>query len=271
VNDIHRQIKALKASTIMIVDDEPTTIDVLQVFLEGEGYTSFVTTTDSRQALDLLEDERPDILLLDLMMPNVSGLEILSAIRNHAALECTPVIVLTSSTDAETKLEALELGATDFLGKPVDPSELALRLRNTLAAKAYQDQLAYQGSPAGLPNGQLFMERLDRALQRAGPPLVSRLASNPRLRSTIEKFARRLEEKLEAMEASWEAGDFEELARLAHWLKGAAGMVGFDAFSGPAESLELLAKKKKEGEIEAAIRELRGLARRIAVETDHHT
>ena len=76
---------------------------------------------------------------------------------------------------------------------------------------------------------------------------------------------RRLEEKLEAMQASWEARDFEELAKLAHWLKGSAGMVGFDAFGEPAATLELLAKERKESEIEASILELRRLADRIVV------
>jgi DNA-binding response OmpR family regulator len=227
VNDIDGQIEALKAATIMIVDDEPTTIDVLEVFLQSEGYTKFVTTSDSRRALVMLTEERPDILLLNLMMPNVDGLEILSSIRNDEALKHIPVIILTSSTDAETKLMVLELGATDFLGKPVDPSELALRVRNTLAARAYRERLEW------VRNG--------------------------------EKFALRLEEKLEAMAASWEAGDFEELVSLAQWLKGAAERAGFDAFSGPAATLELLAEERKEGEIEASIQELRGLAARIAV------
>jgi HPt (histidine-containing phosphotransfer) domain-containing protein len=73
------------------------------------------------------------------------------------------------------------------------------------------------------------------------------------------------------MEASWEAGDFEEVASLARWLKGAATMVGFDAFSGPAETLELFAEKRKEGEVEASLQELRGLAGRIVVGSDPTT
>ena len=89
-----------------------TTIEVLEAFLEGEGYENFVTTTDPREAFPLIETHRPDVLLLDLVMPDLSGLEILSSIRNDQALKHTPVIILTSSTEEETKLEALELGAS---------------------------------------------------------------------------------------------------------------------------------------------------------------
>ncbi len=100
----------------------------------------------------------------------------------------------------------------------------------------------------------------------SGPPVVSSLASNPRFHPIIRKFAGRLEEKLEAMESCWETGQLEELARLAHWLKGSAGTVGYQAFSGPAGALEALAKEGKAGhedEIEHAIRELRSLASRL--------
>ena len=155
------------SSTIMMVDDEPTTIDVLEMFLRGEGYENFVTTTDSPNAVALARRERPDILLLDLMMPEVGGLEILREIRNDEELKHLPIIILTSSTEPELKLEALELGATDLLAKPVDPSELALRLKNTLTAKRYQDQLTYYDALTGLPNRRLFAEQLERTLQRA--------------------------------------------------------------------------------------------------------
>ncbi len=154
----------LSTATIMIVDDEPINIDVVQAFLEDDGYSHFVTEEDPRNALPLLESSRPDLLLLDLMMPEVSGFEVLQQVRNHPQFKHLPVIILTASTDTESKLKALELGATDFLAKPLDQSELALRVRNTLFAKAYQDQLAYYDPVTKLPNRQLFMEDINRTL-----------------------------------------------------------------------------------------------------------
>ncbi|BCR04258.1 hypothetical protein DESUT3_13270 [Desulfuromonas versatilis] len=162
----HGQRK-LNDATIMIVDDEPINIEVVQAFLEDEGYRNFLTVEDSTRALAMLEEGRVDLLLLDLVMPGVSGFDILAAVRAHSKLKHLPVIILTASSDAESKLRALDLGATDFLGKPLDPSELGLRVRNTLGAKAYQDQLAYYDPLTRLPNRQLFLEELSWVLQAA--------------------------------------------------------------------------------------------------------
>ncbi len=160
-------VATLTDGTIMLIDDEALTLEVVQTFLEEAGYTRFVTTDEPRQAIELLLSRRPDVVLLDLMMPEVSGFDILSRMRADTEMKYTPVIVLTSANDAATKLKALELGATDFLSKPVDPSELTLRLRNALAFKAYQDRLANYDDLTGLPNRRMFLARLDWAIRRA--------------------------------------------------------------------------------------------------------
>lgn len=157
----------LTQATIMMVDDEPTTMEVMQAFLEDAGYEHFVLVEDSSRAMAAIEEHRPDILLLDLMMPEVSGFDILKYIKGHSRLMHLPVIMLTSSADSETKLKALDHGATDFLAKPVDPSELTLRVRNTLAGRAYQNKLAYYDALTKLPNQTLFLDRLAWFIQRA--------------------------------------------------------------------------------------------------------
>ncbi len=156
---------------VMMVDDEPLNLEVLQTFLEEAGYRDFVACSEPLKALGLIGERHPDVVLLDLNMPEMSGFEIIERMRGDEAMRHVPVIVLTSSTDAETKLKALELGATDFLAKPTDPSELALRLRNTLSAKAYRDRLANYDAVTALPNRRLLVDRLERALRetaRAG-------------------------------------------------------------------------------------------------------
>ena len=157
----------MQRASIMLIDDEEITLEVIQMFLEDAGYERFIQTPDSREAFATLERERPDLVLLDLMMPHVSGFDILQAIRSDERFKFLPVVVLTSSTDGPTKLKALEMGATDFLAKPVDQSELVLRVRNTLAAKAYQDRLAYIDRLTGLPNRHMLLDRLEWAMEHA--------------------------------------------------------------------------------------------------------
>jgi diguanylate cyclase (GGDEF)-like protein len=162
------RFQATRNATIMIIDDEPVIVDILRSVLEDAGYHSFIETSDSTGALELLSENKPDLVLLDVNMPEVSGLDILNGIRADEALKHIPAIVLTGASDSATKLLALGLGATDVLGKPVDPSELALRVRNTLTAKAHQDRLLNFDALTGLPNRRLFMERYAKALARAG-------------------------------------------------------------------------------------------------------
>ena len=160
-------LQSLLDAKIMMVDDEPTTMAVIRSFLKEDGYQNFTLIDDASQALTVLGQNLPDLLLLDLMMPEVSGFDILKAVRASPKFRHLPVIILTSSEKTEDKLDCLDLGATDFLGKPVDPSELRLRVRNTLAAKAYVDQLAYYDRHTSLPNRHTFFEHLDWALRRA--------------------------------------------------------------------------------------------------------
>lgn len=157
----------LAHATIMMVDDEPIILETLENLLEDAGYKNFVTTTNPRDAVDLMQLKHPDIVLLDVMMPEVTGLDILEYMGEDKELRYVPSIIITAATDAETKLKALELGATDVLNKPVDASELALRVRNTLATKANQDRLMKFDALTGLPNRRFFMMKFAETLARA--------------------------------------------------------------------------------------------------------
>ena len=134
--DTRRDPPPLSDVTVMMVDDEPMMIEVTQAFLEDAGYHRFVSVIDPRLALTTARVKKPGIILLDLMMPGMNGFEVLEQFRKDDALRYTPVIVLTAASDPASKLRALELGATEFLAKPVDESELKIRVRNSLIRKA---------------------------------------------------------------------------------------------------------------------------------------
>jgi len=128
-------------SRIMIVDDEAVNVRVVRKLLNRLGYQNLTSTTDSTQVLELLRRQQPDVLLLDVMMPEVSGFAILKAMQSDDALRSIPVLVLTAMSDRKTRLTSLELGANDFLEKPIDQAELSPRVRNALMIKACQSQL----------------------------------------------------------------------------------------------------------------------------------
>ena len=138
---LDESIDRIKSSKIMIIDDEPLLVRVVRRFLQSAGYREFSTVTDSREAMARINSERPDVVLLDIVMPHVSGLDILRARQTISSVQFTPFIILSASNDTETKRTALELGATEFLNKPVDQSDLILRVQNALLVKSHQDHL----------------------------------------------------------------------------------------------------------------------------------
>jgi putative two-component system response regulator len=131
----------LLTSRVMIVDDEAVNVRVVRKLLQRLGYQNLSSTTDSTQVLEQLRRQRPDVLLLDVMMPEVSGFAILKAMQSDDELRSIPVLALTAMSDRKTRLTALELGANDFLEKPIDQAELSPRVRNALMIRTCQNQL----------------------------------------------------------------------------------------------------------------------------------
>lgn len=126
---------------VLIVDDDPLMLQIVEEFLRQGGYRNLVAAPNPTAAMSRILKERPDVVLLDLQMPDVDGIDILKAIRIHPELGRTPVIVLTAAADHEIKLRALNFGANDFLTKPISDRELIVRLKNIILAKAREDHL----------------------------------------------------------------------------------------------------------------------------------
>ena len=130
---------------ILIVDDEQANVRLLERILELIGATRVQSTCDSREAMALFLDYRPDLVLLDLHMPNVTGFDIMEQIKALSAAENpVPVLVLTADVTTKTKHRALAAGAKDFLTKPLDQSEVLLRIRNLLENRFLHIQLQNQ-------------------------------------------------------------------------------------------------------------------------------
>ncbi len=127
----------LKKSSILIVDDNPLNVALLEDILEQEGYSNYLSTTDPRTVVDLHLQEKFDLLLLDVRMPHLSGIQVMEALREQIRDDYLPILVLTAQTDPQTRQEALEAGAKDFLTKPFNQWEVVLRIRNMLETRYY--------------------------------------------------------------------------------------------------------------------------------------
>jgi len=123
----------MTSARILIVDDEPANVRLLERVLATGGYTQLTSTTDARTVLDLFRTTEPDLVILDLMMPYVNGIDILRQLRTDCpGSETVPVLVLTADATPEAKRRALDAGARDFLTKPFSPFEALLRIRNLI-------------------------------------------------------------------------------------------------------------------------------------------
>lgn len=118
----------LRDKLILVVDDEPRLVTFMRVNLEAEG-CRVISAENGRKGLDKIREEMPDLVLLDVMMPNLDGFETLRRLREFSAL---PVIMLTAKDEEEDRIKGLELGADDYIGKPFSHRELVSRIRAVL-------------------------------------------------------------------------------------------------------------------------------------------
>lgn len=127
-------------SKILIIDDEPANIALLEDILEEGGFTYFRSTTDSRKALDMYKEIRPDLVLLDLNMPYLDGYQVMDQLKEVEQESYAPILVLTAQSDRNTRIKSLEAGARDFLGKPFDLIEVKQRILNMLEIRLLHNQ-----------------------------------------------------------------------------------------------------------------------------------
>lgn len=126
------EINILQDAKVLIVDDEKANIRFLEIVLQQAGYSNVHSTMDSRQALELFRSIHPDIVLLDLAMPHLDGFEVMQQLHTEMQEHAIPILVLTADATTQTRHRALKEGARDFLTKPLDETEVLLRIHNLL-------------------------------------------------------------------------------------------------------------------------------------------
>jgi CheY-like chemotaxis protein len=124
-------------ATILVVDDNTDNVEILRAFLESRGFT-IAEARDGRAALAKMEEVRPDLVLLDVMMPGMEGWEVCRVIKQHPQLGDTKVVMVTAKGGFEDKFEGLRSGADDYVVKPVDFKDLMDKVERNLAARGSQ-------------------------------------------------------------------------------------------------------------------------------------
>ncbi|MCA9558441.1 MAG: response regulator [Myxococcales bacterium] len=119
------------AGVVLVVDDEPLNIELLEGLLEVDGH-DVLTATDGPTALDICRARIPDVVLLDVMMPGIDGIETCRLMRQDPRLAATPILVVSAAAGRESRMRAIAAGADDFVAKPIDGGEMRLRVRNAV-------------------------------------------------------------------------------------------------------------------------------------------
>lgn len=123
---------------ILIADDEADIVEIVAYNLQKEGYT-VITAKDGQQALDVAKAEKPDLIILDIMMPYKSGIEVCNILRAHPDFKDTLIIMLTALSDESTQIKGLDSGADDYISKPISPKVLVSRVNALFRRVAKED------------------------------------------------------------------------------------------------------------------------------------
>ena len=181
--DDNGQDSAGRKFRILVVDDVPVNIQLQRAYLEAMGY-EVLEAEDGVQALEIAHKDRPDLILLDVMMPNMNGFEVCRRLKNDPATQFIPVVMVTALNEVSDRIRGIEAGADDFISKPFNKLELLARVRSLLRVKQLHDELeekvrelekareklqelAITDGLTGLYNYRYFRERLQNEVDRA--------------------------------------------------------------------------------------------------------
>ena len=150
---------------ILVVDDDPNVVELVRLYLERDGY-EVLTANDGATGLEMAIEEQPSLIVLDLMLPRMDGMEVCRALREESSV---PVIMLTAMVEEDDRLAGFDLGADDYVTKPFSPRELAARVRAVLRRTARDRD---DDGPVNLESGPFVVDLRQRTVNVDGTPIT---------------------------------------------------------------------------------------------------
>ncbi len=242
----------IPSARVLVVDDGAENRELLSLVLTEHGL--WVEEAENGQvALDKAAATNFDLVLMDMQMPVLDGYAATRELRGRGVR--VPIVALTAHAMKGYEEEVLQAGCTVYLTKPVDIDALVQQVAQLLGGTAEQAAAAAEPS--------VFIDLTEVA--EAAAPIRSRFAGNAKLVPIVRKFAGRLREQLGNAREAADAGNLAEVERLAHWLAGAAGTVGYDAFTEPAREMEAAAKAGDAATADGVLQRLSRMAQQLEV------
>jgi len=251
----------IPSSKILIVDDGVENRELISLVLAEQGL--WVEEADNgQQALDKIEQGGFDLILMDMQMPVLDGFAATRILRQRGVT--IPIVALTANAMVGFEQQILQIGCTAYITKPLDIDVLLAKVAALLGGflvdavdESEIPVISLAQQPVGVTSSALGQ------LEQQSVRIKSRLADNARFAPIVQKFSARLDDMLASAQQAAQRGDLAEIAAFAHWLAGAAGTVGYDAFTLPARELEQFALTGDKGGVALAMTELRQMATRI--------
>jgi PAS domain S-box-containing protein len=264
------ELPALEGARILVVEDGDTNRKLIRLVLERAG-VQVKMAQNGQIGVEMAMKFPFDLILMDMQMPVMDGYTAATRLRQEGLT--TPIIALTAHAIKGDEKKCRDAGCSGYVVKPIDADLLVRKIAETLNEAKWNGSRGVadiRKTEAGLPASAAAGGEGTTCSMRGETPAEGTLFStlptkDPDFREIVEEFIERLRDRLAAMQRAFDAEDLQELASLAHWLKGAGGTAGFPAFTRPARRLEALVRDQQCDEIEAAIGELLLLSKQIAL------
>lgn len=256
----------IPSSKILVVDDGVENRELIALVLAEQGLW-VEEAENGQQALDKIEQSAFDLVLMDMQMPVIDGFTATRMLRQRGVT--IPIVALTANAMIGFEQQILQIGCTAYLTKPLDIDLLLQTLAELLggsrenASSAIESEPSLQSQPADVVAAPVF-----GLFTAQTTPITSRLADNVRFAPIVRKFASRLDEMFIPAEEALAMGDAAQVQTFGHWLAGAAGTMGYDAFTDPARELEQFAISGDNAGMRLMMAQLRHMASRIETPVD---